>query len=195
MHAETSTGRFHAQPSGLRLDDAGAPPATAVARPDAAIRACRIDVPQADLDDLRDRLLSARWPGELPDVGWSRGVPTGYLKELAEYWGADYDWRKHEARLNEYPQFVTEIDGQTIHFLHARSPEPDATPLLLIHGWPGSFVEFLALIGPLTDPRAHGGDPADAFHLVIPSIPGHGFSMPLGEPGWTHERIAGHSPN
>jgi pimeloyl-ACP methyl ester carboxylesterase len=117
-------------------------------------------------------------------------VPTGYLKGLAGYWREGYDWRAQEARLNAFPQFTAEIDGQTIHFLHARSPEPNALPLLLIHGWPGSFVEFIDLIGPLTDPRAHGGDPADAFHVVIPSIPGHGFSVPLSEAGWTHGRIA-----
>jgi pimeloyl-ACP methyl ester carboxylesterase len=149
-----------------------------------------ITIPQDALDDLRDRLARTRWPDELPGVGWSRGVPLGYLKELAEYWRTSYDWRKWEARLNEYPQFTTEIDGQTIHFLHVRSPEPDATPLMLIHGWPGSVVEFLEVIGPLSDPRTHGGDPSDAFHLVIPSIPGHGFSRPLSQPGWTYGRIA-----
>jgi epoxide hydrolase len=109
---------------------------------------------------------------------------------LREYWRTGYDWRAHEARLNAFPQFTTTIDGQTMHFLHVRSPEPNATPLLLIHGWPGSFVEFIELIGPLTDPAAHGGDPGDAFHVVIPSVPGFGFSTPLSETGWTHGRIA-----
>jgi pimeloyl-ACP methyl ester carboxylesterase len=155
------------------------------------IRPFRIDVPQADVDDLHDRLARTRWPADaLPGVGWERGVPTGYLRELAEHWRTAYDWRAWEARLNELPQFTTTIDGQNVHFAHVRSPEPGATPLMLIHGWPGSFVEFLDLVGPLTDPRAHGGDPADAFHLVIPSVPGHGFSVPLSEPGWTHRRIA-----
>jgi pimeloyl-ACP methyl ester carboxylesterase len=149
-----------------------------------------IAIPQADLDDLRDRLARTRWPNELPGVGWSRGVPLGYLKELAEYWRAGYDWRKWEAKLNEFPQFITEIDGQTIYFLHVRSPEPNALPLIITHGWPGSIVEFLKVIGPLSDPRAHGGDPADAFHVVIPSIPGFGFSGPTREPGWSTERIA-----
>jgi pimeloyl-ACP methyl ester carboxylesterase len=116
--------------------------------------------------------------------------PAGLLRELAEYWRTTYDWRAHEAELNRYPQFTTSIDRQNVHFLHVRSREPDATPLMLIHGWPGSVVEFLNVIGPLTDPRARGGDPADAFHLVIPSIPGHGFSRPLSGPGWTHARIA-----
>ncbi|MFF5207168.1 epoxide hydrolase family protein [Streptosporangium sp. NPDC000396] len=150
----------------------------------------RIEIPQADLDDLRRRIADTRWPDELPGVGWDRGVPCGYLKELAEYWQTEYDWRAAEARLNRYPQFVTEIDGADVHFLHVRSPEPDATPLLLTHGWPGSVAEFLDVIGPLSDPRAHGGDPADAFHLVIPSIPGYGFSTPLRETGWNVPRIA-----
>ncbi|NRQ38240.1 epoxide hydrolase [Nonomuraea sp. NN258] len=150
----------------------------------------RIDIPQADLDDLRERLARTRLPVQIPGAGWERGVPAAYLKELLEHWAGGYDWREHEARLNAHPQFVTEIDGQRIHFLHVRSPEPDATPLLLTHGWPGSVVEFLDVIGPLSDPRAHGGDPADAFHLVIPSLPGFGFSAPLAEGGWNLRRIA-----
>ena len=157
---------------------------------DDALRPFLIEIPSADLDDLRDRLARTRWPDELPDREWSRGVPQGYLRELAEYWRTSYDWRAHEAELNRSPQFTTTIDGQNVHFLHVRSREPGATPLMLIHGRPGSVVEFLDVIGPLTDPRAHGGNPADAFHLVIPSIPGHGFSRPLSEPGWTHARIA-----
>jgi pimeloyl-ACP methyl ester carboxylesterase len=164
------------------------PPA---ARPDpAALLPFRVAIPQTAVDDLKQRLDRTRWPDELPGAGWSRGVPLDYLKGLVEYWRTRYDWRPHEARLNEYPQFTTVIDGQTVHFLHVRSPEPGATPLMLIHGWPGSVLEFLDLIGPLSNPRAHGGDPADAFHLVIPSIPGHGFSRPLSGPGWTHHRIA-----
>jgi pimeloyl-ACP methyl ester carboxylesterase len=155
-----------------------------------AIIPFRIAVPQAAVDDLKERLARTRWADDLPDTGWSRGVPVAYLKELAAYWRTRYDWRAHEAKLNEHPQFTTVIDGQTVHFLHVRSPEPGATPLMLIHGWPGSFVEFLDLIGPLSDPRAHGGDPADAFHLVIPSIPGHAFSRPLSAPGWNRRRIA-----
>ena len=157
---------------------------------DTGIRPFRIDIPQADLDDLRDRLARTRWPDELPGVGWSRGVPLDYLKQLAAYWRDGYDWRKHEARLNEHPQFTTTIEGQPVHFLHVRSPEPDALPLILSHGWPGSIVEFLSVIGPLADPRAHGGDPGDAFHLVIPSLPGYGLSGPTREPGWTTDRIA-----
>ncbi|MEP6565531.1 MAG: epoxide hydrolase, partial [Mesorhizobium sp.] len=150
----------------------------------------RIDIPQAHIDHLRERLGNTRWPNEAPGEGWSRGVPVDYLKQLADYWRTKDDWRVHEEKLNGYPQFTTIIDGQTVHFLHVRSPEPDATPLMLIHGWPGSVVEFLDVIGPLSDPRAHGGDHVDAFHLVIPSIPGHGFSTPLSATGWTTHRIA-----
>jgi pimeloyl-ACP methyl ester carboxylesterase len=160
------------------------------AHSDPEIRPFRIDIPQADLDDLRDRLARTRWPDELPGVGWTRGVPLGYLKELAGYWADGYDWPKQEARLNQFPQFTTTIDGQNIHFLHVRSPEPDALPLILTHGWPGSIVEFLNVIGPLTDPRAHRGDPADAFHLVIPSLPGYGLSGPTHQIGWTTDRVA-----
>jgi pimeloyl-ACP methyl ester carboxylesterase len=163
---------------------------TTTDRPDTTIRPFRIDIPQADLDDLRDRLARTRWPDELPGAGWTRGVPLGYLKELAAYWRDSYDWRKHEARLNEFPQFTTTIDGANVHFLHVRSPEPDALALVLTHGWPGSVVEFLNVIGPLTDPRAHGGDPADAFHLVIPSLPGYGLSGPTHQAGWTTDRVA-----
>ena len=150
----------------------------------------RINIPQADLDDLADRLARTRWPASLPGTAWERGVPVGYLRELAAYWRHGFDWRAAEARLNSYPQYTTEIDGQKIHFLHVRSPEPTATPLLLIHGWPGSIVEFLHVIGPLSDPRGHGDPDAPAFGLVIPSLPGFGFSGPVTEPGWNSRRIA-----
>lgn len=148
-----------------------------------------LDIPQEQLDDLRHRLDNTRWPAPLPGDGWDTGVPTGWLAELVDYWRTGYDWRAAEAQLNAFPQFTTVIDGQRIHFLHVRSPEPDAFPLVLTHGWPGSVAEFLDLIGPLTDPRAHGGDPADAFHLVIPSLPGFGFSGPVTEPGWDTDRV------
>jgi pimeloyl-ACP methyl ester carboxylesterase len=170
------------------LADQGVPAAGA-GQPD-AIRPFRIAISDADLADLRDRLARTRWPDELPGVGWSRGVPLGYLQELADYWRTGYDWREHEAALNACPQFTTAIDGQTIHFLHVRSPETDALPLLITHGYPSSVVEYLNVIGPLADPRAHGGDPADAFHLVIPSLPGFGFSTPVREPGWDPARTA-----
>jgi pimeloyl-ACP methyl ester carboxylesterase len=150
----------------------------------------RINIPQADLDDLADRLARTRWPASLPGTAWERGVPVGYLRELAEYWRHGFDWRAAEARLNSYPQYTTEIDGQKIHFMHVRSPEANATPLLLIHGWPGSIVEFLHVIGPLSDPRGHGDRGAPAFDLVIPSLPGFGLSGPVTEPGWNSRRIA-----
>ena len=154
------------------------------------IRRYRIGVPQADIVDLRERLARTRWTSDLPGTGWERGVPAAYLRELAAYWATDYDWRAQEAALNAYPQFITTIDGADLHFLHVRSAEPDATPLLLLHGWPGSIVEFSDMIGPLTDPVAHGGAPSDAFDLVIPSLPGYGFSGPLPETGWTDGRTA-----
>jgi hypothetical protein len=154
------------------------------------LRPYRVDIPEADLDDLAARLSRTRFPDELPGVGWSHGVPLGYLRELVDHWRQGYDWRAHEARINEHPQFVTTIDGEQVHFLHVRSPEPDALPLIATHGWPMSVVEYLDLIGPLTNPRAHGGNPADAFHLVVPSLPGVGFSGPTRQQGWDTRRIA-----
>jgi epoxide hydrolase len=150
----------------------------------------RIEIAQQELDDLKQRLAITRWPDAGPVPGWSRGIPRGYLQELSQYWQNSYDWRAAEARLNSYDQFATEIDGENVHFLHVRSPEPDAVPLLLTHSWPGSFVEFLDLIGPLSDPRAHGDESAPAFHLVIPTIPGFGFSGPTKDQGWDVARIA-----
>jgi pimeloyl-ACP methyl ester carboxylesterase len=150
----------------------------------------RVEIPQDQLDDLARRLEATRWPAALPGDDWDTGVPTAWLKELVDYWRTGYDWRAAETRLNEFPQFTTKIDGQRVHFLHVRSAEPNAFPLVLTHGWPGSVVEFLDLIGPLTDPRAHGGDPADAFHVVIPSLPGFGFSGPITDGGWDTDHIA-----
>jgi epoxide hydrolase len=158
--------------------------------PAVSISPFQVDIPESDLLDLRDRLARTRWPTELPGAGWDRGVPVDYLRGLAHYWREDYDWRKHEAQLNQHPQFTTTIDGQNVHFLHVRSPEPAALPLIITHGWPGSIVEFLDIIGPLTDPAAHGGDPADAFHVVASSIPGFGFSGPTHEAGWDTARVA-----
>jgi epoxide hydrolase len=157
---------------------------------DTTLRPFRIDVPQADLDDLQERLARVRWPDELPDAGWDYGVPLDYVKELVTYWRTGYDWRAVESRLNQHPQFTTTIDGQSVYFIHARSPEPHALPLIATHGWPLSVVDYADLIGPLTDPGAHGGDPADAFHLVIPALPGVGFSGPTTEPGWDMGRVA-----
>jgi epoxide hydrolase len=157
---------------------------------DSKISPYRIDIPQGALDDLRDRLGRTRWPDELPGVGWDLGVPLDYLKGLAEYWATTYDWRGQEKAMNEFAQFTTVIDDQNVHFLHMRSPEPEALPLLITHGWPGSIAEFLDIISPLADPAAHGGDPADAFHVIAPSIPGFGFSGPTHESGWNTVRVA-----
>ena len=149
------------------------------------IQPFRIEIGQADVDDLHRRLAGARWPGELPGAGWTRGVPLGYLKELAGYWRTGYDWRAAEARLNSYPQFVTEIDGQRIHFLHVRSSRPAAKPLLITHGFPSSVAEFRYLIEPLVNPA--GGQ---AFHVIAPSLPGYAFSTPLSAAGWAMGRTA-----
>jgi pimeloyl-ACP methyl ester carboxylesterase len=140
----------------------------------------RIDVPDSELRDLRERLRRTRWPERETVADWSQGVPLDYVRELCRYWADEYDWRATEARLNELPQFRTEIDGLGIHFLHVRSPRPDALPLVLTHGWPGSIVEFSKVIEPLSD----------AFHVVCPSLPGYGFSDKPAEPGWGVERIA-----
>ncbi|MBO0807514.1 MAG: alpha/beta fold hydrolase [Actinobacteria bacterium] len=150
----------------------------------------RISVPEADLTGLRQRLRGTRWPEPATVPDWSQGVPLAYLQELCRYWAGGYDWRATEAELNELPQFRTEIDGLPIHFIHARSPHPGALPLVITHGWPGSVIEFRKVIGPLTDPASHGGDPADAFHVVCPSLPGYGFSGKPAAPGWGVGRIA-----
>jgi epoxide hydrolase len=156
----------------------------------ADIRPFRIAVPQADIDDLNSRLRNTRWPDELSGVGWNYGIPLERVKRLADYWRTAYNWREHEARLNTFPQYTTTVDRQHIHFLHVRSKEPDAIPLLMTHGWPGSIAEFVKVIDPLVDPRTHRGDAADAFHIVAPSIPGFGFSGPTHETGWDVKRTA-----
>jgi epoxide hydrolase len=154
------------------------------------IRPFRIDIPQSGLDDLAEWLGRVRWANELTGAGSDYGVPVERVQALVEHWTNGYDWRAWEAKLNAYPQFTTTIDGQNVHFIHVKSPEPDAFPLILTHGWPGSIVEYLNVIGPLTDPRAHGGDPSMAFDLVIPSIPGFAFSGPTVERGWNRYRVA-----
>ncbi|MEV7007280.1 epoxide hydrolase family protein [Streptosporangium sp. NPDC051022] len=145
-----------------------------------SIKPFRVEIPESDLRDLRDRLARTRWSGEVPGQGWSRGVPVDYLRGLAEYWADGYDWRAAEARLNELPQFTTEIDGQNIHFAHVRSTREDAIPLMLLHDWPGSFTQFTEVAGPLSED----------FHLIVVSMPGVGFSGPLSGPGWNTRRIA-----
>ncbi|MFC9297019.1 epoxide hydrolase family protein [Streptomyces sp. NPDC057011] len=153
-------------------------------------REFRLDVAQAELDDLSERLRRVRWPDGLPGVGWAHGIPVEEMRALVDHWRDRYDWRAAEARLNAWPQFTALVDGASVHFAHVRSPEPDAVPLLMTHGWPGSFVEFQRVAGPLSDPRAHGGDPADAFHLVLPHIPGFALSGPTTETGWEFKRVA-----
>jgi pimeloyl-ACP methyl ester carboxylesterase len=151
----------------------------------------RVDVPDEVLDDLRDRLRRTRFPNQVEGAGWDQGTELSYLRELVTYWADEFDWRSVEARINAWPQLTTTVDGQRLHLVHARSPEPDALPLLMVHGWPGSIVEFLDVLGPLTDPRAHGGDPSQAFHVVAPSLPGYTFSGPTTHQGWNPRRIAG----
>lgn len=141
-----------------------------------------INVSDAELKDLRERLDRVRWPGEVPDTGWEYGANLAYIKQLVEYWRTKYDWRSHERELNQWPHFKVTIDGQRIHYIHARGKGPKPLPLIISHGWPGSIYEFMQVLGPLTDPAAHGGDPADAFDVIAPSLPGYGFSDP------THER-------
>ena len=150
----------------------------------------RIDIDEAELDDLRARLARTRYPEAETVDDWSQGIPLAYVRELCDYWRDGYDWRVTESRLNAIPQFRTEVDGVGIHFLHVRSPVADAAPLVITHGWPGSIVEFLKVIGPLTDPARHGGSDADAFHLVLPAIPGYGFSDKPAAAGWGVDRIA-----
>ncbi|HEX5955821.1 MAG TPA: epoxide hydrolase [Solirubrobacterales bacterium] len=149
-----------------------------------------VDIPQEDLDDLRRRIEATRWPSKELVADRSQGVQLATLQALARYWTTEYDWRACEARLNALPQFTTEIDGVEIHFIHVRSPHEDALPLIMTHGWPGSVIELLETVGPLTDPTAHGGSVGDAFHLVLPSLPGYGFSGEPTELGWENGRIA-----
>jgi pimeloyl-ACP methyl ester carboxylesterase len=153
------------------------------------IRTFRIDIADEQIDDLRRRIAATRWPSKELVDDRSQGVQLAAMNELARYWTTEYDWRKCEAKLNALPQFTTEIDGVDIHFIHVRSPHEDALPLIMTHGWPGSVVELLETVGPLTDPTAHGGDAGDAFHLVLPSIPGYGFSGEPAEVGWDAARI------
>lgn len=155
-----------------------------------AIRPFRISVADDVLDDLRSRLRHTRWPEAELVEDWSQGVPLRWIQDICRYWAEEYHWRTREARLNRVPQFMTDIEGLDVHFLHVRSPHPDAMPLIITHGWPGSVVEFMKVVGPLADPAAHGGDASDAFHVVCPSLPGFGFSGKPGAKGFGVERIA-----
>jgi pimeloyl-ACP methyl ester carboxylesterase len=155
-----------------------------------AIKPFTVDIPQADIDDLHERISRTRWPEAEAVDDWSQGIPLEYTRELAAYWRDEYDWRRWENRLNGWPQFTTNIDGIDVHFLHFRSPHENALPLVMTHGWPGSIVEFHKVIEPLTDPTAHGGNASDAFHLVCPSLPGYGFSGKPTRSGTGVDRIA-----
>ena len=157
---------------------------------DNAIRPFQFTAPEEALVDLRRRIAATRWPDKETVADASQGVQLATMQELARYWGTDYDWRKVEARLNALPQFITEIDGLDIHFIHVRSKHENALPMIVTHGWPGSIIEQLKIIDPLTNPTAHGGSASDAFDVVIPSLPGYGFSGKPTAPGWTPDRIA-----
>jgi pimeloyl-ACP methyl ester carboxylesterase len=190
--ALSSTSARRVGPPVLAATTVGAasPVSVAAQNNDTAIRPFRVNVPNADLTDLRRRLAATRWPTKELVEDRSQGVQLATLKELVRYWATDYDWRKAETKLNAFPQFVTKIDGVDIHFIHVKSRHPDAMPLIMTHGWPGSVFELLETIGPLTDPTSHGGTAADAFHLVLPSLPGYGFSGEPTQLGWDSGRIA-----
>jgi pimeloyl-ACP methyl ester carboxylesterase len=174
------------------MDASGSTPAAAdqAKAENGAIRPYDVDIPEEDLDDLRRRIAATRWPSKELVEDRSQGVQLATMQELARYWTSDYDWRKAEAKLNALPQFTTEIDGVEVHFIHVRSQHENALPLIMTHGWPGSVIELLEVVGPLTDPTAHGGTAGDAFHLVLPSIPGYGFSGEPTELGWNAGRVA-----
>ena len=154
------------------------------------IRPFRIAIPEEELKDLQNRIENTRWPDEIPGEGWKRGMPLDYTKKLADYWRTKFAWRKQEAKLNSYSQFITEIDGQPIHFVHVRSSDSNAVPLLICHGYPSSFVEFLQMIDPLVNPSASGSSGDQSFHVIIPSLPGFGFSTPYTGKGWEISRMA-----
>ncbi len=155
-----------------------------------AIEPFRIDIPDADLDDLRRRIGATRWPDEVDGAGWDYGSNLGYMRELADYWLTEFDWREQERLLNELSQFTAEVDGQRLHFVHVRGQGPNPMPLLITHGWPSTFWEMYKLIPLLTDPASHGGDPSDAFDVVVPSMPGYGFSGKPTAPGMSYRRVA-----
>lgn len=158
--------------------------------PSSTIHSFKLEIPQSSLDDLQTRLRLTRWPDKETVSDWSQGVPLARIRELCQYWQTKYDWRRCEALLNSYPQFTTSIDGVKFYFLHIRSKHENALPLVLTHGWPGSVLEFRHIIEPLVDPESHGGSPEDAFHLVIPALPGYAFSGKPTEKGWDHHRTA-----
>jgi pimeloyl-ACP methyl ester carboxylesterase len=179
LTATAAVGALSLLPGALRAARAGEP-----------IRPFTVDIPQEEITELRRRIAATRWPDRETVNDRSQGIRLAKLKEIVRYWGTDYDWRKAEAKLNALPQFMTEIDGLDIHFIHVRSKHPNALPLIMTHGWPGSVFELLNTVGPLTDPTAHIGNPEDAFDLVLPSMPGYGFSAKPKGTGWNPDRIA-----
>src|SRR4026207_2016444 len=154
------------------------------------IKPFKIAIPKNELDDLQDRIKRTRWPDEIAGEGWKRGMPLDHTKKLADYWSMKFDWREQEKKLNNFPQFVAEVDEQPIHFLHVRSSVPNAIPLLMAHGYPSSFVDFIDMIDPLVNPGTSGNGTQPAFHLVIPSLPGFGFSTPVKGKGWAISKMA-----
>ena len=190
LSSSSGTGTEFLMLAATAVGAAAQVPVVAAENSDTAIRPFRVTIPEKELVDLRRRVASMRWPTKELVGDRTQGVQLATLKELARYWTTDYDWRKAEARLNALPQFVTKIDGVDIHFLHLKSRHPDAMPLIITHGWPGSVIELLDVIDPLTNPTAHGGNAEDAFHVVIPSLPGYGFSGEPTELGWESGRIA-----
>lgn len=188
--AVLSFGLFAFASPGYAQTMTAAAPATGQATEDRSIRPFKVQIPQPALDDLRQRIAATRWPDKETVADSSQGAQLAKLQELVRYWGSDYDWRKVEARLNDLPQFVTTIDGVDIHFIHVRSRHMNALPVIITHGWPGSVIEQLKVIGPLTDPTAHGGSAEDAFDVVIPSLPGYGFSGRPTVTGWDPDHIA-----
>ena len=180
----------HSTPALLKRPAAMTTNSPYLAANDAPILPFEISVADADIEDLKRRLANTRWPDQIAGTSWEYGTDVSYLRELVDYWQNEFDWKKQELELNQFDQFKTEIDGLELHFIHQRSPNADAIPLLIVHGWPGSISEFSKIIGPLTDPGNHGGDITDSFHIVAPSLPGFGFSGKPRQPGFSPEKIA-----
>ena len=189
-HTLTTDTATHSTPELPRRPAAMTTDSPYLAANDAPIRRFEISVPDADIEDLMRRLANTRWPDQIAGTSWEYGTDVSYLRELVDYWQNEFDWKKQELELNQFDQFKTEIDGLELHFIHQRSPNANAIPLLMVHGWPGSISEFSKIIGPLTDPGNHGGDISDSFHIIAPSLPGFGFSGKPRQSGFSTEKIA-----
>ena len=190
MHADAATLNYSIAANNLQNTKTMATDSERLANNDVPIVPFEIAVSDQDIDDLKQRLANTRLPDQLANTSWEYGTELRYLRELLDYWQNDFDWRAQETQLNQFDQFKTEIDGLEMHFIHQRSSNPDAIPLMIVHGWPGSISEFTKIIGPLTDPASHGGDLTDSFHIIAPSLPGFGFSGIPTEPGYSPEKIA-----